>query len=138
MISATIVGNLGKDAELRHTGDNTKVCGFRVACQTSFKKEDPPTWVNVSVWGERAAKIVQFLTKGTKVVVRGSLTQRAWSSNGKSGVDLELRADDVELAGGGERRDGQSQSQQQPAQQNTSQQGGYPASWDQNEMTRGL
>lgn len=124
MIAAVIIGNLGKDAELRHLEGGNKVCGFRVACRTSFKKEDPATWVSVSYWGERAERIVTHLKKGSKVIVRGSLSQRAWSSNGKSGVDLELRADDIEFAS--PRPEDSGASSGAPAVVGTN----YPASWD--------
>lgn len=107
MFSGIICGNLGGDCETKRLDSGDTVVEFNVAVKTSIKKEDPPTWVRCSLWGKRGEKLTQYLTKGTKVVVRGSVTSRPYISkkNGEPGAGLELRVDDVELAGGGERHE---------------------------------
>jgi single-strand DNA-binding protein len=94
MIVATVVGNIGKDAELRHAGD-TPVCSFSVASNRKVKGEDETTWCRVSVWGKRGETLSQYLTKGKKVVVVGELSTRDY--DGKTYI--EIRADQVEFAG---------------------------------------
>lgn len=107
MISATIVGNLGGDAETKRMDDGQTVVEFNVACKVSIKKDAPPAWCRCSLWGKRGESLAQYLTRGTKVVVRGALMARPYISkkNGEPGAGLELRVDDVELAGGGERHE---------------------------------
>ena len=96
MINATVVGNLGSAAELRQAG-STSVASFRVASTTKVKGQDQTTWVSVSLFGERAEKLVQYLTKGKKVAVSGQLSTREYESNGQKRTSVELRADNLEF-----------------------------------------
>src|SRR5262249_10689103 len=109
MISATIVGNLGRAAELKHMHDGTAVLSMSIASNGRKKVggawKDAPTWIAVSVFGRRAESLAKLeLDKGTRVAVRGTLDLREYTSkDGRSGTVLEMRADDVELIGGGKR-----------------------------------
>lgn len=103
MISATVVGNLGRDAELRSAG-NTPVVSFNVASSEKSKDGETTTWTRVSFFGSRAEKIIPYLTKGKTVAVRGSLSLREYQGkDGTTKTSLELRADDVKLLGVGNR-----------------------------------
>lgn len=105
MIHAVVFGNIGKAPELKFVGDGGQaVLSFSVASRSYGKQDDGSmgdvtTWVRVTMWGKRAESISKHLDKGSRVVVSGTMTQRAWDSNGKSGVDLELRATEIEFAG---------------------------------------
>lgn len=111
MISATVIGRLGKDAELRSAGE-TPVVNFTIASNTRKKDGgqwvDATDWVSVAMFGPRGEKIVDYLKKGKAVAVRGALTTRSYEHNGQPRLALELRADDVELLGG--KGDGESSS----------------------------
>lgn len=96
-----IAGNIGKTAEVRRTGDGTSVCNFSVAVNEPGKKDAPPTWFGVSLWGKRGEALGPYLTKGTKVTVAGDLSKR--EHEGKT--YLEVRADQVTIQGGGQRQD---------------------------------
>ena len=100
MISATVVGNLGRDAELKTVG-NGSVLSFAVASAAKVKGEKVTTWVSCSLWGSRGESLAQYLTKGTKVAVSGELSMRDSAKTGKT--YLEVRVDQLELLGGGTR-----------------------------------
>lgn len=78
--SVTISGNLGQDAELREVSSNSNhVLNFSVAVtdrrrnQQSGEWEDHVNWIRCAIFGPRAEKLAQYLTKGTKVAIKGSL-----------------------------------------------------------------
>jgi single-strand DNA-binding protein len=120
MISATITGRLGQDAEVKHLQDGTAILELNIA-SSSAKKDGPTTWVRASMFGERGAKLAQYLHKGDRIAASGTLELREWTSNttGKSGTTLEMRVDQVDLIQ--DRRDGD-----QPAA-STSTSNGRPA-----------
>ena len=70
----TIIGNLGRDPELRTTTNGTSVCSLSVA--TSYKPkegEERVEWHRVTVWGNQADACSKYLEKGRQVYVRGRL-----------------------------------------------------------------
>lgn len=101
MKNITIAGNIGKDAETRTTGDGDKVTGWSVAVEDRTGKEKRTLWFDCSLWGKRGESLAQYLTKGGKVSVAGELSTR--DHEGKT--YLTVRADQVTLLGGGEKRD---------------------------------
>ena len=101
MISATVSGNLGKDAVTRSAGSST-VTGFGVASSRKVKGEKVTQWVQVSCWGKRGEALCKYLTKGTRVAVSGELSTREYEGK----TYLEMEAFGIDLLGGGE-RDGQ-------------------------------
>ena len=98
MISATVSGNLGKDAVTRSAGSST-VTGFGVASSRKIKGEKTTQWVQVSYWGKRGEALCKYLTKGTRVAVSGELSTREYEGK----TYLELEAYGIDLLGGGER-----------------------------------
>lgn len=95
MINATIVGNLGADAELKDTRAGS-VCSFSVASTTKKGGEESTTWVRCSLWGKRGESLSRHLTKGSRVAVAGSLTTREYEGR----TYVELNVSDVAFAGG--------------------------------------
>lgn len=93
MITATVIGNLGRDADLHSVGNSGSVCGFSIASTEKKKGEDVTTWVRCSMWGTRGEKLAPHLVKGTRVAVSGSLSTR--EHEGKTYV--ELRVDQLEF-----------------------------------------
>ena len=100
MINATISGNLGRDAELKTVSGGKVLCKFSVASK-GRKKDDETEWVTCSLWGPRGQAIAGILTKGTRVVVVGSL--RRHEHNGKTYLECDVQ--DVDFLGGGSKRD---------------------------------
>lgn len=100
MISGTVIGNIGRDAETRDAG-GTPVVSFNVASTEKTSKGETTTWVKASWFGTRGTKLAQYLVKGKKVAIRGSMSLREYTSkDGTTKSSLEMRVDDLEFAGG--------------------------------------
>lgn len=98
----TVVGNLGRDPELKDVGD-THVCSFSVAHNRKAKGEEFTDWYNVDAWGKLGELCAEYLAKGRTCVVTGSLAQRAYETkDGEARVSLDIRATDVQFVGGKE------------------------------------
>lgn len=69
-----IIGNLGRDPEMRYTPDGKAVTSFNVATSRRYKDTNETTWFRVTVWGPQAESCNQYLHKGSKVLVEGRLT----------------------------------------------------------------
>jgi single-strand DNA-binding protein len=78
-----IIGNLGRDPEMKFTPDGNPVTTINIATSRKYKDKDETTWFRVSVFGKQAESVNQFLVKGSKVLVEG----RLWpDSNGSPRV----------------------------------------------------
>jgi single-strand DNA-binding protein len=102
-----IVGNLGRDPEMRYTQSGTPVTSFSVATTRTFKnaageKQEETIWFRVTSWGKQAELCNQYLKKGAKVYVEGRLTPdangnpRIWNKqDGTPGASFEVNAAEV-------------------------------------------
>jgi single-strand DNA-binding protein len=100
MNKLTIIGNLTKDPELRHTQDGTAVCGFTVAVnrkKTKNNQEPGADYFNITAWRALGENCAKFLTKGSKVAVVGQISLRTWDNGEKHGASLEVSAEEVEF-----------------------------------------
>jgi single-strand DNA-binding protein len=103
-----VVGNLGRDPELRYTPQGTAVCSFTMATNERRKgqagePQDVTTWFRVTVWGKQAETVSKYLTKGRNVYVEGRLHVGEWSDKeGKQRYTLEVNATDVRFIDGGQ------------------------------------
>lgn len=68
-----LIGNLGKDPEMRFTGDGKPITSFNMATSRKFKEKEETAWFRVTVFGPRAESCNQYLKKGSKVLVEGRL-----------------------------------------------------------------
>jgi single-strand DNA-binding protein len=106
-----LVGNLGRDPELRYTPQGTPVCSFTVATNEKRKDragetQDHTTWFRVTLWGRQAETASQYLTKGRPIYVEGRLRLEEWTDrDGKQRYTLEIHATDMQFIGGGSRAD---------------------------------
>lgn len=78
-----IIGNLGRDPELRYTPSGTPIASFSVACGRTRvtpdgDRREETEWFNVVAWNKLAETYSQYLTKGQKVYVEGRLQTRSW------------------------------------------------------------
>lgn len=69
----TLVGNLGKDPEMKTIGNDAMVCKFSVACNEKWKGGEHTEWFSVDVFGAQAEPCLKYLAKGRKVLVEGTL-----------------------------------------------------------------
>lgn len=101
----TIVGYLGRDADLRYTPQGTAVCNFSVATterrkDKSGEYQDLTTWFNVSLWGSKAEATNQYLSKGKLIFLEGRLTQREYQDrDGNTRTSLDVNASDLQFIG---------------------------------------
>jgi single-strand DNA-binding protein len=101
-----LVGNLGRDPELRYTPQGTPVCSFTMATNErrkdrSGEPQDVATWFRITVWGRQAETASQYLTKGRPVYVEGRLRVEEWTDkDSRQRYTLEVNATDVQFIGG--------------------------------------
>jgi single-strand DNA-binding protein len=103
----TLIGNLGKDPEMKFTPQGTAVGKFPIATTRSFKGKDgqwqeQTDWHNVVVW-EGLAKIAgDYLKKGSRVYIEGRLQTRSWDDkqSGQKRYMTEVVATDLVMMGG--------------------------------------
>jgi len=102
-----LVGNLGRDPELRYTPQGTPVCSFSMATNERRKDkngemQDQTTWFKVTLWNRQAETAAQYLTKGRPVYIEGRLRVEEWTDrDGKPRHTLEVHATDMQFIGGG-------------------------------------
>jgi single-strand DNA-binding protein len=107
-----LVGNLGRDAELRYTPGGAAVATLNLATTEVFKdregqKKEDTQWHRVILWGKTAETLQDYLTKGKQIYVEGKLQTRKWKDkDGNDKYTTEIRGDRVVLLGGGSRGDG--------------------------------
>ena len=103
----TIVGNLGRDPELRYTPQGNAVCNFSMATNEkrrdkSGELQDITTWFRVTLWGRQAENASKYLQKGSPVYIEGRLRVDEWTDrDGKSRYTLEVNANDMQFLSGG-------------------------------------
>ncbi len=93
-----LMGNLGANPEIRTTPNGVKVARMRLAVndiwtnRSSGQKEQRTHWVDLNAWDRLAVTAERFLTKGSKIAIRGSLEYREWTSQeGMKRSKLEVR-----------------------------------------------
>jgi single-strand DNA-binding protein len=110
---AILVGNLGRDAEMRFTAGGTPVATVSLATTERFtdrdgQKREDTQWHRIVIWGKTAESLHEYLTKGKQIYVEGRIQTREWTDKeGKQNKTTEIRADRIVLlgsAGGGEAR----------------------------------
>ena len=113
-----LVGNLGKDPEVRYTQTGSAVANFSIATSEQWndrdgKRQERTEWHNIVVWDRLAEICNQYLTKGKLVYIEGKLQTREWDDQeGNKRRTTEVVARDMvmlggntgEGAGGGQRR----------------------------------
>lgn len=107
-----LVGNLGKDPELRYTPQGTAVCSFSMA--TNEKRRDKsgefqnlPTWFKVTLWGNQAETASKYLAKGRPVYIEGRLRIEEWTDrDGNIQKTLEVNGSDMQFLPSGDRGEG--------------------------------
>lgn len=102
-----LIGNLGRDPEMRYTPSGQPVTSFNVASNRSYtgsdgQKVDETIWFRITAWGKQAETCNQYLRKGSKVLVEGRLVPdknggpRIWTKqDGTPGASFEVTASTV-------------------------------------------
>jgi single-strand DNA-binding protein len=123
---AILVGNLGRDAEMRFTAGGTPVATVSLATTEKWKDKgsgapkEETTWHRIVIWGTQAQSLHEYLTKGKQIYVEGRIQTRKWTDKeGKEVTTTEIRADRIVLlggGGGGEGRGARSAGRDRPAE----------------------
>lgn len=102
-----LIGNLGKDPELRYTTSGVAVASFTLATNESWKDQDGNTqerteWHNVVAWRKLAEICGEWLKKGNKVYIEGRIQTRSYDdkNTGQKRYITEIVADDMIMLGG--------------------------------------
>ncbi len=101
-----LIGNLGRDPEVRYTASGTAVAGFSVATTEKFKNkngewEERTEWHNITLWGKLAEIAGEYLAKGKTVYIEGRLQTRKWKDReGKDRYTTEVVGDKMQMLGG--------------------------------------
>ena len=113
-----LVGNVGRDPELRFTQSGTAVCDFSLAVNRrwtdrgSNERREETTWFKITVWGTQAESVNQYVQKGRQVLVIADRIQASayMGNDGEPRASLEVTARTVQfLSGGGDGGGGYSQ-----------------------------
>ncbi|MBV6306296.1 single-stranded DNA-binding protein [Candidimonas humi] len=118
----TLIGNLGKDPELRYTAEGAAVCSVSIATSSHWKdkasgeRREETEWHRVVFYGRLAEVTGEYLRKGRTVFVEGRLKTRKWqdADNGIDRYSTEIIAEQMQMLGG--RPDGHTdESKAEPA-----------------------
>ena len=99
-----LIGNLGKDPEIRITPKEKKVASFPMAVNRSYKDQDGKTiedtqWVNVEAWEMLANIVESYLQKGSQVYIEGRLKTEKYKKNGETKYFTKVVVRDMLMLG---------------------------------------
>lgn len=105
-----LIGNLGRDAELKYTPGGSPVSKFSIATTETWtdkagQRQERTEWHNIELWGKQAESLAEYLSKGKQVFVEGKLqTDKFEDKDGNKRQLTKVRADRITLLGGGASR----------------------------------
>src|SRR6476619_3157730 len=100
-----LIGNLGRDPELRYTPQGIAVCSFSMATNEkrrdkSGELQDLTTWFKVTLWRQQAENAAKYLTKGSPVYIEGRLRIEEWTDRDNNNrYTLDVQATDMQFIG---------------------------------------
>jgi single-strand DNA-binding protein len=115
-----LVGNLGRDPELRYTPQGVAVCDFSMATNErkrdkSGEYQDVPTWFRVTLWRNQAENASKYLKKGNPVYIEGRLSLEEWTDrDGNTRQTLAVQATDMHFISGGRSDDYEGEPSETP------------------------
>ena len=122
-----VVGNLGRDPEIRYSQQRTAVCNLAIATSDKWtdkqgQQQSKTEWHRVVVFGKQAENCERYLSKGKQVYVEGKLQTSSYEKEGQTHYATDILANVVQFLGGktnpeqgGEQRGGRQQGYQPPA-----------------------
>ena len=101
MNKTLVIGNVGRDPEMRYTPNGNAVTSFTVATNRVYntadgERREETEWFRISAWGKLAEQCNNYVTKGMKIYAEGRLKTDTWTGkDGQTRVSLEISADKV-------------------------------------------
>jgi single-strand DNA-binding protein len=101
-----LIGNLGRDPEIRYMPSGDAIANLRIATTDTWKdkngeKQEVTEWHSVAFFGKQAEICGQYLKKGSQIYVEGSLRTRKWQDkDGNDRYTTEIRGDRMQMLGG--------------------------------------
>jgi len=117
-----LIGNLGKDPEVRHLDNGATVANFSIATTESYKdrntgqRVDQTEWHNIVLWRGLADVAEKYLKKGDSVYIEGKLRTRSWEKDGVTRYTTEVVGDQMTMLGGKRNDQGSGESGYQGGQ----------------------
>jgi single-strand DNA-binding protein len=101
-----LIGNLGRDPEVRHTTSGQTVASFSLATSRKWRdrdgnRQEQTEWHNIVCWGRQAEIAGQYLTKGRQIYVEGRIQTRSWDDqqSGEKKYRTEVVCDNFQMLG---------------------------------------
>lgn len=101
-----LIGNLGRDPEVRHLDSGQIVASFSIAVSETYKdrntgeRKESTEWINIVLWGNLAQIAEKYLKKGSRIYVEGKLKTRTWEKDGVTKYITEVVGNDLTMLGG--------------------------------------
>jgi single-strand DNA-binding protein len=101
-----LIGNLGRDPELRSTASGQPVANFSLATNRRWRdrdgnRQEQTEWHNIVCWGRQAEVAAQYLTKGKQIYVEGRIQTRSWEDrqSGEKRYRTEIVCENFQMLG---------------------------------------
>lgn len=99
-----LLGNLGKDPEVRFMPNGDPVCNFSIATTENWKdksgvKQEKTEWHNIVMYRKLAEIAGEYLKKGSSIYIEGRLQTRSWEKDGVTRYSTEIVADSMQMLG---------------------------------------
>lgn len=99
---AILIGNVGKQPEVRTINSDTKVCNFPIATSETYKdkagvKQETTEWHNIVLWRGLAEVAEKYLKKGMTVYIEGKIKTRMWEKEGVKRYTTEIVGDNFQI-----------------------------------------
>ena len=99
-----LIGNLGRDPEIRHTPEGKKLAKFSMAANRTFKNKDGDTiddtqWFNVEIWGGLAKVVEDYLKSGDRIYIEGRLKTESYEKDGETKYFTKVVAQEMIMLG---------------------------------------
>lgn len=113
-----LIGNLGRDPEMRYTQDGSPVCNFSIATSETWKdrntgeKREKTEWHRIVTFRRLAEICARYLRKGSKVFIEGKLQTRSYEKDGATHYITEIVANELNMLDSAQRTDGGGQQNQ--------------------------
>ena len=100
MNKVILMGNIGKDIEVRNTQSGTTIASFSMATTKQIKGEKKTSWHKVKAFGKTAEIIAQYFTKGSKIMIEGEISYNEWEKDGIKRVSTDIVVNEFHFVDG--------------------------------------